>query len=361
MIYANFQRNSFTNANCRATGKVDWFLPVSGLTPHPKVIVTDGTRWYVQSCETITGFQLNLNVVAQKDIHSGFGAMIANDQIYLQVGSVMISMDLTLTDKLKRFRYPNDDVNAHIDFLLPLPTGHIVQSFKQGKHEHQSAKRNGYQSALALVDSSATILWRYESKNMHIPAMMTGDMKTLLFPACNGTVRHIDPLNGKEKYTFTLKDRRLLQASMDLQDNIVFLARDPEGTLMLVKTSVEGDPLWEYRLLPYEPRTYLQPPAADAQGRTFFIHAHLLYCISEKGTLQWVRGLPPDDNYEYVSVLNDGSVVATSRNFVRHIAPDGEVLFSVMLNERETISAPPVFDENCGILVATENGVYRIK
>ncbi|MDG5816809.1 hypothetical protein QA601_17060 [Chitinispirillales bacterium ANBcel5] len=360
MLFGNYQRNGFMNGRCLAKGEIDWFLPFKNHRGSgPRVLLSDGDNWYLHFSGLLLRFNLKPEIVWTQNYRSYMDAMIIDGYVYHSNGSTVYKLNQDKEQMDESFFVPNAD---QILFVMPVSGNHFFQTFMRFEQGMPGDPVGDDIWSFSLINDNNTPIYTREFDQRQLPAIGTSGYSSLFILTGAGEIMSLDPNTGNERSTINLKDRGFIQASMDMQDNLTILGNTKvRGERVIIKCTPDGNIIWEYPLPQAHLRSFLQPPASAPDGRTYFIHADSLFRITENGEMERAYSLSPDNNFQFVTVLSDNSVLVTSKNMLTHIDSSGDYVFTLNLEDDEQITAPPVVDKDGGVLLATVNGVYRVK
>ncbi|MDG5816808.1 hypothetical protein QA601_17055 [Chitinispirillales bacterium ANBcel5] len=360
MLFGNYQLNGFMNGRCLAKGEIDWFLPFKNHRGSgPRVLLSDGDNWYLHFSSLLLRFNLKPEIVWTQKYRSYMDAMIIDGYIYHSNGSTVYMLNQNKEQVDGSFFVPNAD---QILFVMPVSGNHFVQTFMRFEQGMPGDPVDDDIWSFSLIDDNGNPLFTEETTDNYSPAVVTEDHSTIIAVSGDGQVLKIDPTTGKEKSSFEIENRGSWPSvSLSLKNELMLIGNTGSGEKSLIKYSLDGTILWEFFLPAADLRSFVQPPASAPDGRTYFIHADSLFRFTENGEMERAYSLPPDNNFQFVTVLSDNSVLVTSKNMLTHIDSSGDYLFTLNLEDDEQITAPPVVDKDGGVLLATVNGVYRVK
>ncbi|KMQ52026.1 hypothetical protein CHISP_1015 [Chitinispirillum alkaliphilum] len=361
VLYGNYQRNGFMESETSAKGEIDWFIEV-GSPSGKAVLLVEGHNYYLYKHNVLYRFSMDTEIIWHKSLRGWMDPVIQNKKIYFAPSSRLCRINQDKETEETGFHIPDINNFTSIIFFKPHSENYLVQTFMQ----NETGRIGDYvriKTKFHIIDSSGNLKYTDSEAAQHAPAVITNDDSVLVVITGSGEIRLINPITGTLINRSNLKRRGARIASIDMFDNLLILGNTTTpGERLLMKTTLDGSIVWEYLLSTANIRCFVQPPASDRNGRVYFIHANTLLRINKDGELEREYSLQNDSDFQFVTVLNDNSVLVTSGNMLMHLDPSGDEVFTLHLDERERIAAPPVVDNDGGVMLATLSGrVYRIK
>jgi len=147
----------------------------------------------------------------------------------------------------------------------------------------------------------------------------------------------------------------IVSCALDHHGNLLLVGRqEKEKHLSLKQYTMQGVAGWN---LAMEKLEFLrQPPASSPDGKIYILTGRMLRCI-DKGHVSWSFELP--STLSLITVLKDGSILASSGSTLIQISHDGKEMLRVSIDEN--ITTRPVMDENGHVYIGGVKGIYCFK
>ncbi len=367
--FADYRKSSFCPVVPSVKGEKVWFLPTADSTHGnmPRLLLLHDDGCIVQYVSWMEFIDFNGKRRWRTTIAPGFNAVVSATGILLRSSpSGLKVIDEKNSIVVNDVFIPNSTPQGTYDLVYPFDDKYCVQTFNKAEEpvEDEDAEEDSYSLMLKGTKSYDDWVYLHEYSGHALPGLITADGSRVVIAGSESGISVFDIATGQEKIIGTFQGITFILASLDRNDNVIALTQGSDGKKNICCYSLDREkdkqPVWSYAVAGTVNLPYCQPPAIDEKNRVYLIQNQRLHVI-ENGTLLWEAVVPPATNFQYMTVLGDGSVLCTAANYVLHLTNGEEPRFAFILPPGEEITTPPVVDTSEQIYFGTANGIYCIK
>jgi hypothetical protein len=358
VLYANPQRNSYTNVGLTCIGERAWkktYKPeFDEVVSAPVVVLASGTNIGIQ---VNPYFLLYKNGTLSKEHNTK--AISSEVGVFLDGKYAVVKDDGSIE---KYFSYnggliATESIDGYLDdwwylkLIAPYKNGLILaKQFTGG----QTRRQKEFKICFYVPHYTGTYFGgKGEIRNVLLSS--TGDK--LLFTQKD--IHLLDPATGKEVRTFDSNLPSLFSASLDLSDNLILHGINKGQKEVVAAFGLDGTQHWEYTVEGTIQNR--QPPVCGEDGVVFFISDSSLFCINA-GAMVWKKIVFPCVG-PLITVCKGNTVIIQSGFHIMAYGADGKSLFSTLITKdaNEEFTAPPVVGGDGRIYTASGTALYCFK
>ncbi len=372
-LFADFRLTSMQDRIIKAEGKLNWFLP-SMDGDYPRLLLNNNV-------ELLVKYSKKYQLVKDQNIIYESGCNFDKNIVFNEK-SILYTEDsfVKLFDNIKQEEHELCDVPVITSesiwkCIYQLDGNIFIQILNRAKEESNlvfpgssssSSNPDDYsdKTVLLVMDAQQKVIWSKEFVGENLQSLIMEDTKQVIAfyyddPYSN-SISIYDLNSGKEQNKIKTEKASILNASLNFNNQLNLILQTSENEYILRNYSLDGKINWEY-FLPINSAEYVnQPPAVNKLNQVYCLINSTVYLI-DNGRLLGSVNIPNAPYFRFLTVTGDNKFLVVSSYILSYYDSNGNLIFNYLLEQDDSITTPPVIDENGLIYFGSTKGIYSIK